>query len=341
MSAPVGLDDLRRFTVDAVEPSGPGWRLTGRVTAVGTLAIGDSLELFVPDPHSLTVRVAAVDLSSRTAALVTRERPHEVVVPGYTAPLLNSGSEWLTRLVLDRSLAWRLVRFSSQPAFVKLHPDGTREWRPAAPGDEHRTDGEVVPAMWDHEHCAFCNCHISESDEPEGHTFDGNTWVCVTCFNAFVSPPDLRFVLEGHFSAKLTPDERQATAPSRALERLIGEHDLPAVRTWVESGNDVDARSAGGSTALMTAAERDLRDLARLLLELGADVNATSVHGYTPLALAAQDGRADMVELLLAAGASPHVHEDFWGGSLLTFVRSGPGGNDQELLQRLKRAGAT
>ena len=68
----------------------------------------------------------------------------------------------------------------------------------------------------------------------------------------------------------------------------------------------VDARDAGGATALHRAVERDDTELAALLLEAGADPAATTRYGVTPLALAAANGNARLVSRLLEAGVDPN-----------------------------------
>jgi ankyrin repeat protein len=70
------------------------------------------------------------------------------------------------------------------------------------------------------------------------------------------------------------------------------------------AGADVNARSDGGSTALIWASY-DL-EKTRLLLDRGADVNTASDHGRTALmAAAGHAGAAPIVKLLLERGANP------------------------------------
>jgi ankyrin repeat protein len=127
----------------------------------------------------------------------------------------------------------------------------------------------------------------------------------------------------------------------RQINRLIDEYDLAAIRRLVGDHQNVDARSKYGWTPLMLAASRGHQSVISLLLDAGADVNAVSEHhGYTALALAAQKAYVQVVEKLLAAGAKAQVPETFFGGSLLNYVKSGPGRENARISELLTQAGA-
>jgi ankyrin repeat protein len=109
----------------------------------------------------------------------------------------------------------------------------------------------------------------------------------------------------------------------------------------VIENNAVDSRSKYDWTPLMLAASNGHQSLVSLLLALGANVNAMSEkHGYTALSLAAQKGFAEVVEALLASGASVKVPDTLCGGSILTYVKTGPGRESHRIAQLLDNAGA-
>lgn len=63
------------------------------------------------------------------------------------------------------------------------------------------------------------------------------------------------------------------------LHSAAAAHDLASVSALLERGAPVDARQAGGYTALMAAAQHDDRALAERLLAAGADPDARSDDG--------------------------------------------------------------
>ena len=78
------------------------------------------------------------------------------------------------------------------------------------------------------------------------------------------------------------------------------------LRALLDSGADVGAADADGTTALHWASYRDVGAAADMLLDAGADANAATDLGVTPLWLACENGSAVMVRRLLRAGANPN-----------------------------------
>lgn len=55
--------------------------------------------------------------------------------------------------------------FSVKPAMVKKEPvNGHRMWTEYDPEKFSEVEYDVVPGMWDHEHCAICYAKIQEGD---------------------------------------------------------------------------------------------------------------------------------------------------------------------------------
>jgi ankyrin repeat protein len=78
------------------------------------------------------------------------------------------------------------------------------------------------------------------------------------------------------------------------------------LKRLLDAGMNPDAKTAGGTTALMLAA-RDLQKV-KLLIDRGADVNAHAATGITPLMVAARyNGNVEVVRLLLKKGARPNA----------------------------------
>ena len=82
--------------------------------------------------------------------------------------------------------------------------------------------------------------------------------------------------------------------------------DVALIRELLAHGADVNARTDGGTTALMWAASD--AEKARALIDRGADVNARSADGRTALMIAAgTQGATAAVKLLLDRGADVNV----------------------------------
>lgn len=88
---------------------------------------------------------------------------------------------------------------------------------------------------------------------------------------------------------------------------------LAALAALAKAGADLDARDAGGETALHKVAsggwmeEAELARRARALMELGASVEAPDALGATALHRACAAGRLACAQALLAAGANPNA----------------------------------
>lgn len=103
------------------------------------------------------------------------------------------------------------------------------------------------------------------------------------------------------------------STPESQLMKAIANRELPAVRTLLAGGIDVD-RVLNGNTALMLAAKAGDRGIAEALLEAGAHVDNAVVNAErrTPLMVAIAGDHAELAGLLLSRGASV-TRTDFRG----------------------------
>ena len=85
---------------------------------------------------------------------------------------------------------------------------------------------------------------------------------------------------------------------------------------------DVNARDADGSTALLRAVWSDDLETAKGLLRRGAQVSLANAIGVTPAYVAAENGNAAMLRLLLDAGADVSATDGTGDTLLMAAVRA-------------------
>jgi ankyrin repeat protein len=85
------------------------------------------------------------------------------------------------------------------------------------------------------------------------------------------------------------------------LLAAVRKGDLAAVKTLLDSGANVNAKSPYGATPLFFAADRGNIEMVKLLIDRGADVNVKDTfYGSTALTFAAEKERIEILKLLLA-----------------------------------------
>src|SRR5207249_1465545 len=117
----------------------------------------------------------------------------------------------------------------------------------------------------------------------------------------------------------------------------VTERHTDTVRTLLERGADVHARSKRGFTALLFAAQQGDLDSAELLLDAGTNVNEASDDGTNPLLMASASGQEAFLGFLLKRNADPNA-ADRNGYTALHYAASGR--NRAESVKTLLEHGA-
>ncbi len=112
-------------------------------------------------------------------------------------------------------------------------------------------------------------------------------------------------------------------AEKPSLADAAEQRDRTLIRSLLDSGADVNAAQADGTTALHWAVYNDDAETAALLVKRRANVNAANRYGVPPLSLACTNGNADLVKLLLDAGADANASLQGGETVLMTAARAG------------------
>jgi ankyrin repeat protein len=96
-----------------------------------------------------------------------------------------------------------------------------------------------------------------------------------------------------------------------AFHAAAGSGDLAAVRDMlVRDEGLLEAKNAGGSTPLHTAAQAGQLEVVEVLVAEGARVDSGDNENTTPLGVAALGGHLEVVDFLIARGADPLAADD-------------------------------
>ncbi len=98
-----------------------------------------------------------------------------------------------------------------------------------------------------------------------------------------------------------------------ALIESAGVCDERAIIEALAAGADVNARSGGGTTALMLAAAKGSVECVQLLIAAGADIDASDDDCQNALSLAIESSAHEVVKLLADAGAADWYDGDAEG----------------------------
>jgi len=88
-------------------------------------------------------------------------------------------------------------------------------------------------------------------------------------------------------------------------------------------GADVNAKTKGGTTALLWAASNGYAKMCELLIASGANVNAKNKYGDTVLMKAAEGGSAELVKLLIEKGADVKAKDEYDNTVLMKAAEGG------------------
>ncbi len=132
-----------------------------------------------------------------------------------------------------------------------------------------------------------------------------------------------------------TPDWNQFFK-DLGLIHISHQGDIMKVRESLAAGEDVNASTNQGITALMAAAINGHSEVTRQLLAHGADVKAKGIWEETALwFMMRHNAPLSVVQLLLDAGADVHAKDIFGKTAMMKALKAG----ETEMVLLLKQAG--
>lgn len=141
----------------------------------------------------------------------------------------------------------------------------------------------------------------------------------------------------------VAPGERQqggssasASSPRLSLHRAVDEGDFAALKSLIDAGADLNARSNDEWTPLMLATIKGHTAMVEALLKNGADVNARNRKGWTALMFAVSMSDADTIRMLHMGGANINARDKEGKTALIQAVNE----NNRESLKILLEVGA-
>ncbi|MBQ2621367.1 MAG: ankyrin repeat domain-containing protein [Thermoguttaceae bacterium] len=97
---------------------------------------------------------------------------------------------------------------------------------------------------------------------------------------------------------------------ANVLHYTVWTGDINRVKTLLERGADVNAKTDSGESVLESAVQSGNFEMVQFLVERGADVNAKDEWGATVLHTAAHSGNLEMVQFLIERGADVNAKDD-------------------------------
>lgn len=133
--------------------------------------------------------------------------------------------------------------------------------------------------------------------DPEAvREYSGDGWTPLHLAAAFAGPDAVRLLLERGASVQATSRNPQRNQPLHAALALGQE--TGTIRLLLDAGADVNARQAGGFTALHSAAAAGRAEAVAVLLERGADPGPADDQGKRPADYARERGHSAVAEML-------------------------------------------
>lgn len=117
--------------------------------------------------------------------------------------------------------------------------------------------------------------------------------------------------------------KKETMITSDNVFQMVRKNDISGLKSWINSGGNLEERNDKGETLLMTATYEHNTEAAKVLIDAGANVNAQDKILNSPFLYAGASGYLDILKMCLNAKPDYGVYNRYGGTALIPACERG------------------